>query len=143
VSEKLLSKTVLDKETGCLIWQGARNQLGYAVVERSGRNKYVHRIVVNAPTGSVVRHKCDNPTCVNPEHLTIGSQAENIADAVDRNRIARGNKLPHAKLNPELVREIRAKYESGKFSQHVLAQEYGVTQMAISHLVRRNTWRHV
>ena len=136
--EALLARTKADEK--CLLWIGAKNSLGYGVVERSGVNRYVHRIIADAPPGVIVRHTCDNPSCINPDHLLLGTQAENVADAVQRGRIARGNALPQSKLSAELVKSIRAEYASGGVSQSKLAAKYGVHQMSISRVVRGATW---
>lgn len=137
----LVKRTIRDELTDCLIWTGAKNSLGYGVVERGGVNRYVHRIVAGATPGTVVRHTCDNPSCINPFHLLIGTQAENIADAVRRGRIARGNKLPQSKLSPEIAEAIRAEYASGGVSQAYLGKKYGVHQVRISQIVRGKSWQ--
>jgi hypothetical protein len=136
----LIKRTTRDEKAGCLIWMGAKNSLGYGVVERGGINLYVHRLVVGAAPGDVVRHACDNPPCINPEHLQIGTQADNIADAVRRGRIARGNQLPQAKLSPEIAEAIRSEYAAGGVSQARLGKKYGVHQVRISQIVRGKSW---
>jgi hypothetical protein len=87
--ESLLARTTA-ADTGCLLWEGARGGNGYGYVRLDGRTVAVHRLVValdgRDPTGQVVRHTCDNPACVNPEHLVLGSQADNVADMMQRGR---------------------------------------------------------
>lgn len=80
--------------TDCIIWTGAQTTLGYGVRTHNKRRTYVHRIAYCAANGlsisdiegKVVRHKCDTPSCHNPEHLEIGTQADNMRDMRSRNR---------------------------------------------------------
>ncbi|WP_430408245.1 HNH endonuclease [Gordonia amicalis] len=88
------------------------------------------------PEGQVVRHRCDNPPCINPAHLELGTHADNSADAVDRRRTATWNRRPH-KLTDAEVEHIRARYMSGGISQRALAEDYDICQQLVSHLVRR------
>lgn len=136
----LIKRTIPNSETGCLMWTGAKNSLGYGVVERGGINRYVHRLIVSAPKGAVVRHTCDTPGCINPDHLLLGTQADNVADAVRRGRVARGNKLPQSKLSQEIAAAIRREYATGAVSQAHLGQKYGVHQVRISQIVRGESW---
>ena len=88
------------------------------------------------PKGKCVLHKCDNPGCVRPGHLFLGTQADNMHDMKAKGRQARGAKLPQTKLSDEAVNAIRALYNAGE-PQAVLAKEYGVSQSAISMVVNR------
>lgn len=96
--------------------------------------------------GAVARHSCDTPECLNPAHLCWGTQAENIADMVRRNRArsggTRGESHGNAKLTEGVVRDIRRRAAAGE-QQKALAREYGVGQMAVSLVVRRKAWAHV
>jgi len=91
------------------------------------------------PSGKVVRHTCDNPSCINPDHLIIGTQQDNIQDSVSRGRNAFGERNGHSKLTMEAVVEIRASNEK----QRVLAKRFGVSQGVISVAKRGLTWRCV
>ena len=103
------------------------------------------------PDGLVVRHKCDNPPCCNPEHLELGTHQQNVQDAVDRNRVARGRQLPQTKLSPEQVLEIRDRYAvltiPGKRGRHSnareLADEYGVSVNHLRQIAYGNEQRKV
>jgi HNH endonuclease len=138
----LIKRTIRDPDTGCMLWQGAKSR-GYGVVERAGVNRLVHRLVVNAPRGTVVRHTCDNPGCINPEHLLIGTQSQNVADAVSRGRVARGRRLPQAKLTETDVAAIREEYRALSVTQQDLAERYGVHQVTISRAITGKDWKHV
>jgi len=96
------------------------------------------------PDGLLVCHKCDNPPCVNPAHLFLGTVGDNTRDARDKGRLkgnqwARGETHPHAKLTEASVRSIR---ESSKTAEE-LAREFGVAPHSIRRIVRRAAWRHV
>lgn len=142
LQEKLRANIVID-ERGCWIWQGCRTVKGYGRVWNGNKTDWAHRVSYSAFKGDcfgrVVRHSCDNPPCINPAHLSLGTQADNIADATRRKRIAVGNRLPQAKLTTPDVLAIRADNRS----QSAIATEYGVTQSIISDIKLRKSWRHV
>ena len=91
------------------------------------------------PQGLYVRHLCNNPGCFNPEHLDIGTQKDNMQDAVKAGRQAKGTKIPQSKLNEKKVLEIRKLYSEG-MSQKELAKMYGVNSSSISYVVNKKTW---
>ena len=98
--------------------------------------------------GMVVRHHCDNPSCVNPDHLTVGTQGDNVRDMVDRGRrvappIKAGEECHLAKLNEYAVRWIRSYYATGDYSQGEVGEMFGILQPHVSRIVRRESWRHV
>lgn len=91
------------------------------------------------PDGLDVLHHCDNPICVRPNHLFLGTNADNMRDKAMKGR-ARHNL---AKLTPEQVLEIRARAATATVSHSMLAKEYGVQQTAISRIVRRDSWKNI
>lgn len=102
-----------------------------------------HTIDCNPTTdsidGLVVRHTCDNPPCVEPSHLILGTQADNVADAVERGRTCRGERRANAKLTEDDVRAIR----TDKRSQRAIAAEYGVSQPTVGKVIRGEIWSHI
>ncbi len=95
-----------------------------------------------------VCHSCDNPLCVNPAHLWLGTQRDNLEDMTNKGRRAVGNKVsnpgeknPAAKLTSIQVSEIRERYSEGNVTQQTLAAKYGVSQRMISLIVRHEKWR--
>jgi hypothetical protein len=90
------------------------------------------------PDGLLIRHKCDNMRCINPEHLELGTSAQNSADMRDRNRAAKGEQNGNHKLTWKEVRQIRKKYK--KYGPS-LAKKYGVTHENILCIVKGLTWR--
>lgn len=94
------------------------------------------------PAGKHVLHRCDNPLCVNPEHLYVGSHADNMSDRQSRNRQARGVRHGLSKLNDEAVKMMRKEHAGGK-SIYSLSKETGINETTISRAVRGITWSHV
>ena len=89
--ERMLNALQPRSNTGCWEWQGDLTHNGYGRVKVDGKAKRVHRVMWELrhgpiPDGMVVMHKCDNPKCCNPEHLELGTQRENVADMIQKNR---------------------------------------------------------
>ena len=141
----------------CHLWTGAtRGKPGnrYGVIQRNGRTEAVHRIALEDATGVPagklkVLHRCDVTVCVNPAHLFLGTQADNVADMVAKGRARggslRGEKLPHAVLREADVLAIRARYRRYSHTDGggVLAREYGVSVQTINLVVNRKIWKHI
>lgn len=113
----------------------------------SGRKVLHHRLVycthngvsLSSIEGKVVRHTCDNPACINPEHLILGTQADNIADRQAKGRQAKGESHASNKLKEADVLAIRAARANIK----ALATQYGVTPQTIGAILNRVTWKHI
>lgn len=111
---------------------------GYGQVGVDGKLELVHRVawtLVNGeiPEGLIIRHACDNPPCVNPAHLLVGTFADNSQDAVDRDRLPYGDSHPHTVIGDEQVREILRRFVPGRGgNRHELAAEFGVTAQHIT-----------
>ena len=89
-----------------------------------------------------VCHHCDNPRCVNPEHLFLGTHADNMKDRGIKGRGNRGEKVYCSKLSADVVKEIREIYYAGGVSQSSLSKQYGVCSKNISGIVNRKLWKH-
>lgn len=143
----------VDRSAGpdaCHLWRGPVNgDYGFVCINYKQHSAHhlayeLHKGTV--PKGKLLRHTCDNPLCVNPRHLIPGTQADNVADRVKRNRSARGKRNGAVKASqffPDDIRRIRRRYESGACTQAELANEYGVSQQTISRICLRETWRWV
>jgi len=120
---------------------------GYTRIRHEGKKHLLTRVlyqqyVETIPPGLVIRHTCDNPSCVNLEHLLIGTQADNVRDMYDRKRAVIGSRHPLAKLNEEQVLAIRALEGSGR-THRSIAEEYNVDQSLIGPIWRREHWTHI
>ncbi len=148
--KSIIRNTSKETASGCWEWTRGRNAYGYGVRFFRGKVHGAHRLSFAATHGSIpdqvsVCHRCDNPACVNPDHLWLGSQRENIQDAAKKNRMRRyfGDTSPTAKLTEDLVREIRATYARGGSTKAALGRQYGCTAMNILAIVRNKTWKHI
>ncbi len=118
---------------------------GHAQVKKDGKTISAHRLsyiqnVGDIPEGMVVRHKCDNPNCINPEHLELGTHQDNVQDRVDRNRSAIGTNNGRAKLTEEQVYFIRFESNS-KHSE--LSKMFSVDSKVIRDIRNFKTWKHI
>lgn len=134
----------------CWLWRGGRNAAGYGQFYENGVHipKMAHRISFmyfrgHVPRGLCVCHKCDNPPCVNPSHLFLGTNLDNARDSIKKGRNQHGDSHCHAKLTSAAVRRIRAEYKPRINSQSMLARQYGCTQTAIFCVLNGKTWSHV
>lgn len=134
-------------ENSCWEWTGSKNGLGYGQFPFEGENK-AHRVAFRLFVGPItdglyVLHKCDNRSCVNPSHLFLGTQSDNIHDMMDKGRhvVTRscGDSNGMAKLTQEQVAAIRSAVSAGA-TQRSLCKPYGVSPMTISRIVRRESW---
>lgn len=127
----------------CWLWDGAVATNGYGLFRSAGLVGNTHRIsyassIGNPPPDLVVRHHCDAPACWNPEHLAIGTQADNSQDAVARNRTCHGDRNA-LKLNHDVAREIFAAYHGGT-STAMLANRYGLSTCTVHQIAIGNMW---
>lgn len=146
LSDRFWSKVAKGEPDACWEWQGWLCR-GYGHIRESHRRSRVlkaHRVSWELhngaiPAGLVVRHRCDNPCCVNPAHLELGTQAQNVQDMVlrGRGRGCPGTKNGRSKLSPQQVAAIRA----SAASSCALSRLYGVSDTQITRIRRGNQWR--
>lgn len=138
-----------ESAAGCLEWTGPVDPgNGYGQVGYKGKTWRTHRLAYTLahgpiPQGAHVLHACDNRRCCNPEHLRLGTHEENMRDIVQRGRrkgTNAGAKNGRAKLVMRQVRAIRRAYAMGHWSQERLAEHFGVSQVAISMIVRNKRY---
>lgn len=149
--EQRFYEKVVFGTTGCWHWRGAKHKLGYGLMAFPGESK-AHRISWrihrgDIPAGLFVLHRCDVRGCVNPDHLFLGTQADNMADASAKGRLRsnprRGVDNPLSRLTENQVREIRAIYPTSGESMAEIAARFGVAPMTVCRIINRNLWRHV
>lgn len=129
----------------CIEWKGAIDTDGYGKQTVNSKTWRAHRYAWTQeegeiPEGVCVLHHCDNPRCVNVEHLYLGTQADNSRDRIERRRGKWGTAHPSSKLTPNKVRASRQLYAEGLVSMRRLARLYGVSQPAIWRAIHRQTW---
>lgn len=164
------------KTAGCWFWIAARFQQGYGVFQDEGKALRAHRVSWEMahgkiPAGMHVLHTCDNPSCVRPDHLFIGTNADNMRDRDSKGRqakgerhgsrtrpgrmpqgdehysrrrpelVPRGERSGRAKLTEKIVAQIRAEYVPYKVSYRALGEKYGVHAETIGYIIREQSWR--
>lgn len=140
---RLLSGSAEDAQSGCLKWQGVTSR-GYGKISYRGRLHRAHRLfyelmVGPIPAGLELMHVCDNPRCINPNHLRAATHSENISDAYAKGRksVAQGPNHPRFRLSAEQVDEAMLSHEPAS----ALAERMGVSASVIYRLRNGVTWK--
>lgn len=145
VESRFLSKIKRPEASECWVWTGCLSSKGYGRIKVCGKTEMAHRVSYKLYCGEVsdetnVLHHCDSPPCVNPDHLFLGTQADNIADMISKGRAKLshpGEKAKRSKLTWEQVNEIRA----SSLPLRKLAREFGMSWSAIGMIKRGENWR--
>lgn len=137
----------------CIEHKQKGSRAGYGKTHYQGRQTTLHRVVyckhkqlaLADIERLVVRHTCDNPRCINPEHLTLGTYQDNMDDKVLRGRSARGESHGGVKLTEQDVHFIRANYKPRcrKYGTRALGRLFGVHNGRISSIVQGKSWGHI
>ena len=149
LKERLLKATTIN-ESGCWICTIGHGRYGRVKLDGTGIGLKNHRAswMVHKgpiPEGKCVLHTCDTPRCINPDHLFLGSHADNMADraAKGRNADQRGEKGPGTYLTAEQVLEIRSLWATGLYTQRQIGDMCGTNEGNVCNIVRRQTWKHI
>lgn len=145
--KRFWSKVIILTSKDCWEWAGCLVGFGYGQVTIRRIQYGTHRIAYflcnkQDPGDQLVCHRCDNPKCCNPNHLWLGTEAENIQDRNTKGRNAKGIKHARAKLTEQQVRQIRNQYATG-IGQRALGRKYDVTHATIQGIIHRRTWTHI
>jgi len=148
LQERFDQKYIISPD-GCWLWTAALNKNnGYGVIGLGGRGhantKAAHRVSYKLHIGPIpeklyVLHKCDNPPCVNPDHLFLGTQLDNMDDMIAKGRNCKGEAIGTAKLTEKDVLKIR----SLDCPQKEIADIFKIDQGQVSRIRTRKCWKHV
>lgn len=138
--DRFWSKVKVNSIYDCWEWQAAKIR-GYGLFEYKGKSRRAHRVsweitYGDIPKGMYVLHKCDNPACVNPNHLFLGTQEDNMRDMIQK-----GRKVKPSKLSDADVIGIRARYATGTETLAGLGREFGLTKQAIWRTIKYKNWK--
>jgi hypothetical protein len=148
----------------CWLWRGLCLSKGHGHLSFNGSRNYAHRVswilhYGEIPFGSCVLHKCDNPPCVNPKHLFLGSRADNARDAASKgrmrapkaeahwtrqfpHRVLRGELHGRTRLSPSVVSEVRLLAREG-LSQRAIAARFGIGRNHVFRIIHKQSWAHI
>lgn len=144
--ERLERNAARDDKTGCLVWHGARDKDGYGLIQDTYPQRVLRRAhrasfeEVNGPIpdGMQVCHRCDNPACIEPAHLFVGTNSDNQVDAVRKGRNA------HQRVTVDEVRTLRRGVKRGEVDWKQFADARGLSRIAVYEMVcGKRKWRHV
>lgn len=150
--ERIMDKIVVDEQTGCWNWIGAKDRAGYGVlvsaINYDKRQLPAHRVMfykVNGRLANWACHKCNNKSCVNPEHIYDGTPADNARDRTESGQVVgqRGEEHHEAKLTESDIRFIRSIPVSVRGSGFRLAERFGVSPSLISVIRSGKYWKHL
>lgn len=133
---------------GCLEWLGRKDKNGYGKLRHQKTSWLAHRLAWHLangpiPKGIFVCHKCDNPSCIAPSHLFLGTQADNMLDMKNKGRrkgINSGERNGRAKISRQTADRIRHSYFLGGVTQKQLSEDHGVSQSTVSLILRNEIW---
>jgi hypothetical protein len=150
---RFMKQIVPEPNSGCWLFDCAPGPQEYSRFCFDKKVYRAHRIAYALFISDVaedidVCHRCDFPPCVNPDHLFLGTSADNHADMKVKGRSTKGpgffgESSPRSVLTNELVSKLRAEYARGGISQHALARKYGINRNTIESFLSRRTWRHL
>ncbi len=147
VEQSFFSKVKIGKENECWIWTAGRTTWGYGHFGVNGKDYRAHRVAYELhhgpiPNGMFVCHTCDNPPCCNWNHLFLGTNADNVADMMNKNRQHRGEKTGGAKLTAVDVLEMRRLHTEGMANRDI-ERQFNMSSGSVYSIVNRISWKHI
>jgi len=151
LAERFWALVDIRNENECWPWLGTKSKKGYGKITYNGKPKKATHVLIYLTTGDWIEpglctcHHCDNPSCVNPAHIFIGTNADNVADMISKGRKAWavGENVGSSKLTKQDVLEIRYLREVEKWKYRELSEKFGVSTSSIRSIVIGNAWKHV
>ena len=146
--DRILNNINMNKDTGCWDWMKYKNVKGYGVVGVRKKSLLAHRFsysmfVGEIPRGAFVCHTCDNPSCVNPAHLFIGNNQDNMDDMRAKGRSPKGVQRLNAVLSDDEIRTIRHCWSVGAGTQREIGYAFGLNCGQVHAIVHNKIWKHV
>jgi len=150
VKQRFLDKILITDD--CWEWIAGKYHDGYGIFRIENKSYRAHRVsyelfIGDIPDGMLVCHRCDNPACVKPSHLFIGTIQDNVNDRQNKGHSTggklKGEDCPAHKYTKKDVIEIRSLYNTGQYSQRDLARKFNISRPTIKNMVNRDTWKHI
>ena len=143
-----------DRSDGCWEWKGSRikGRFNYGVFWKNGKHLLVHRISYFLhrgidPGDNLVLHHCDNPSCVNPAHLFLGTDLDNVRDCIKKNRrvhaVQTGEKNNQSKLTEKAVNLIKERWKNGGIMQKDLARDFNISRASVCMILKGDRWKYL
>lgn len=143
---RLEHHSIPEPNSGCLLWMGAVDLAGYGRLQWKGKARRAHRLAYEVHRGAVppdrfVCHKCDNPGCIEPNHLFLGTPLDNNRDMMKKGRqvFLVGEKAGPARITEEVAKAILWDFRT----QREISEAYGVSQGQVSRIKRGENWKHI
>lgn len=149
LKKRFWEKVDMKEEDECWYWKAGTQSQGYGSLGiGNGKTALAHRVAFELTNGEIqenscVMHKCDNKLCCNPNHLALGTIADNNQDMVEKGRQAKGEIHGMSKLTNKMVIRMRSDYSEGKYTYEELAEKFGVHKVTVKEIVEGKTWSHL
>ena len=150
VKYKLEAYSIPEPNSGCWLWLAYTNSNGYGTVIDGGKNKSAHRASYEEyngpiPDGMLICHRCDTPSCINPDHLFLGTYADNSKDCVNKNRHSSrtGANNGRSSVTEEQVLKIIKDLEESYETLKTIAQKHGVSNGIVGQINSGYSWTHL
>lgn len=143
-----MDKVVMIPFHSCWEWSAQHSKSGYSIFWMDNKPWRAHRVSYELFVGTIIKgllvcHKCDNRACVNPKHLFLGTQKENMSDMVTKGRSLKGVKHNLAKLTEDDVKKIREIHSIPGTNYRQTARQFNVDPALIRRIVLKNQWKHI
>ena len=148
LEERFWSRADKKSSDECWEWLGSKLRGGYGNLNQEGHTLQAHRYsyvlhIGDIPKGMLVCHSCDNPGCVNPEHLFLGTHLTNAMDKVSKDRQIKGEGIYNHKIVEADAIRIRELYSQGNLSMRKIAKMFGLCYSETNAVINKRTWRYV